>query len=230
MSTYEKPSFPETECSKNFETFAGTIINEKKNLERNHERKIGGNDQWNNNGSSENETDNSKYEETSFVVPQRGAEKDENEQKEVEVEENKLGNGNSKSENETAASNEKLEDELRGTELKPRKNNVETGYLTKNPKIVIGSRPNQQDEEIKPKNEDADRRVKISSMEEEALRERTRTTLLKQCSVYLAADGSSRYTRETFRRVFTEKVRTFLIMRCNLQYINIYICMDRGLR
>lgn len=88
---------------------------------------------------------------------------------------------------------------------KPKKNKVETGYLTRLPKSGNLARNLH---EINVKGE----MTKMSSMEEEALRERTRMALLKQCSNYLAADGSSRYTRETFTRVFSEKVSYLFIL------------------
>ena len=48
--------------------------------------------------------------------------------------------------------------------------------------------------------------LKMSSMEEECVRERLRTSLLKQCSDILKADGATRYTRDAFRRLFQGKV------------------------
>jgi hypothetical protein len=48
--------------------------------------------------------------------------------------------------------------------------------------------------------------LKMSSMEEECVRERLRTSLLKQCSDILEADGATRYTRDAFRRLFQDKV------------------------
>ncbi|EEB15792.1 hypothetical protein Phum_PHUM389370 [Pediculus humanus corporis] len=128
MSDIEKLSTPETDTKtidNKIQTFANTIHGEKKNLERNLEKKLGG-------GS---------------------------------------GRESSKSSNKDVDDNNKMKEE---------------------------------------------KWSKMSSMEEEALRERTRATLLKQCSAYLAADGSSRYTRETFRRVFTEKVSLFKINRLKI--------------
>jgi len=48
--------------------------------------------------------------------------------------------------------------------------------------------------------------LKMSSMEEESIRERVRTSLLKECSAILKADGTCRYTRDAFRRLFQDKV------------------------
>jgi hypothetical protein len=48
--------------------------------------------------------------------------------------------------------------------------------------------------------------LKMSSMEEESVRDRLRTSLLKQCSDILKADGATRYTRDAFRRLFQDKV------------------------
>lgn len=48
--------------------------------------------------------------------------------------------------------------------------------------------------------------LKMSSMEEECVRDRLRTSLLKQCSDILKADGATRYTRDAFRRLFQDKV------------------------
>lgn len=84
--------------------------------------------------------------------------------------------------------------------LRPRVN-VETGYLTKTP------RNNRSVEKAEVKME-----VEVpimSHMEREAMQERTRMTLLRQMTDYLSSDGSSRYTKDTFRRVFTEKVGSF---------------------
>ncbi|XP_023719097.1 NADPH oxidase 5 isoform X2 [Cryptotermes secundus] len=47
--------------------------------------------------------------------------------------------------------------------------------------------------------------LKMSSMEEESVRDRLRTSLLKQCSDILKADGATRYTRDAFRRLFQDK-------------------------
>ncbi|XP_021932014.1 NADPH oxidase 5 isoform X2 [Zootermopsis nevadensis] len=47
--------------------------------------------------------------------------------------------------------------------------------------------------------------LKMSSMEEESVRDRLRTSLLKQCSDILKADGATRFTRDTFRRLFQDK-------------------------
>ncbi|XP_069681708.1 NADPH oxidase 5 isoform X2 [Periplaneta americana] len=46
---------------------------------------------------------------------------------------------------------------------------------------------------------------KMSSMEEESIREKLRTSLLKQCSDILKGDGATRYTRDAFRRLFQDK-------------------------
>lgn len=49
--------------------------------------------------------------------------------------------------------------------------------------------------------------VKMSAMEEESLRDRMRTALLRQCADILTADENvPRFTREAFRRIFQEKV------------------------
>jgi len=48
--------------------------------------------------------------------------------------------------------------------------------------------------------------LKMSTMEEECIRERLRTSLLKQCSDILKADGATRYNRDAFRRLFQGKV------------------------
>ncbi|KAK6643679.1 hypothetical protein RUM43_005189 [Polyplax serrata] len=171
MSSCEKhAAFSDSEyCNKSFDTFAETIVDDKKKLEKNHERKIG--------GGHENWEDGN------------------DEDKKVTGCASDLLRSNRQ---------ETAEDE-KSSGPKPRKNNVETGYLTKNPKIVIV--PDEKDNGEKSSQEvgESSAHPKISSMEEEAIRERMRATLLKQCLTYLAADGSSRYTRDTFRRVFTEK-------------------------
>jgi hypothetical protein len=48
--------------------------------------------------------------------------------------------------------------------------------------------------------------LKMSSMEEESVRDRLRTSLLKQCSDILKADSATRFTRDAFRRTFQDKV------------------------
>jgi hypothetical protein len=48
--------------------------------------------------------------------------------------------------------------------------------------------------------------LKMSSMEEESVRDRLRTSLLKQCSDILKGDGATRLTRDAFRRLFQDKV------------------------
>jgi hypothetical protein len=48
--------------------------------------------------------------------------------------------------------------------------------------------------------------LKMSSMEEESVRDRLTASLLKQCADILQADGATRYTRDAFRRLFQDKV------------------------
>ncbi|KAL1130044.1 hypothetical protein AAG570_012987 [Ranatra chinensis] len=48
--------------------------------------------------------------------------------------------------------------------------------------------------------------LKMSSMEEECVRERIRMTLLRECADIL--DAETKYTRETFRRAFLNKETT----------------------
>lgn len=198
MSDIEKLSTPETDTKtidNKIQTFADTIHGEKKNLERNLEKKLGG-------GSGR------------WAV--RNIHSDETKYKSVNNEE----------------TNSSQYDNLN----KKKFENVETPDMEKNPTTMATS-GGQNDklnnvlnlnefggESSKSSNKDVDdnnkmkeeKWSKMSSMEEEALRERTRATLLKQCSAYLAADGSSRYTRETFRRVFTEKVSLFKINRLKI--------------
>ncbi|KAL0278747.1 UNVERIFIED_CONTAM: hypothetical protein PYX00_000477 [Menopon gallinae] len=96
-------------------------------------------------------------------------------------------------------------------DLRPPRSNIESGYLNKGPKGKNG-REDGEAPAVKrkppgyPEEAGLGKGIKMSSMEKEAMRERLRMTLLKQCSDYLEADGSSRYTRDTFRRVFTDKV------------------------
>ncbi|XP_063222700.1 NADPH oxidase 5 [Bacillus rossius redtenbacheri] len=45
---------------------------------------------------------------------------------------------------------------------------------------------------------------KMSTMEEESLRERLRASLLRQCAEMLAAEGAARHSKDSFRRVFQE--------------------------
>lgn len=60
--------------------------------------------------------------------------------------------------------------------------------------------------------------VKMSAMEEESLRDRTRTALLRQCADILTADENvPRFTREAFRRVFQEKVSPALTLLSTVQ-------------
>jgi hypothetical protein len=48
--------------------------------------------------------------------------------------------------------------------------------------------------------------LRMSSMEEESVRDRLRTSLLKQCSDILKGDGATRFTRDAFRRLLQDKV------------------------
>lgn len=82
--------------------------------------------------------------------------------------------------------------------LRPRVT-VESGYLTKSPR---SARPAPKPE-VKMEVQVAT----MSHMEREAIQDRTRMALIRQMTDYLSSDGSSRYTKDTFRRVFTEKVR-----------------------
>lgn len=55
-------------------------------------------------------------------------------------------------------------------------------------------------------------RIPMSSMEEESLRERLRASLLKQCAEILQrAESSRRFSRDTFRRIFQNRVSTYEI-------------------
>lgn len=194
-----------SECNKNSETFAEIIVDDQ-NLEKNKERKIGGNgnnpdiqsDVCSNNVIS----DSLKLEGPQVVVSNAD-----------ESDDNKLGKHNllkSGSENSLVKSDGKSVGITLspGVDFRPPRNNVETGYLIKNPKSNLKSSQDDSKKMQEKKEEfGPGHGVKMSSMEEEAMRERLRMTLLKQCSDYLSADGSSRYTKETFRRVFTEKVK-----------------------
>lgn len=107
---------------------------------------------------------------------------------------------------------EKVESDYRPS---PRQQ-VETGYLVKKTSlevrkpnfVVINGTPEKCDtgQSVVIQTEVCGS-VQMSSMEEEALRERIQINLLKQCSDYLANDGTSRYTKDAFRRIFMEKVR-----------------------
>lgn len=48
----------------------------------------------------------------------------------------------------------------------------------------------------------------ISCMEEECLIEKRRATALKECKEILEGEGSGRYSKEVFRRLFQDQVRT----------------------
>jgi hypothetical protein len=55
--------------------------------------------------------------------------------------------------------------------------------------------------------------VKMSSMEEENMRERIRLSLLKECTARLTADNIPRFNKDVFRRAMQEKVRNFKYYR-----------------
>lgn len=171
--------------NKNAETFAETI----ENPEKNNERKIG-------NGNSDEKSEVSKSSENPQVVVSIPSD----DAKSTKPNLVKSGSENSFAGGITLTP---------GLDFRPPRNNVETGYLVKNPtksNLKSHDEPKKM-QETKKEEFGPGHGVKMSSMEEEAMRERLRMTLLKQCSDYLSADGSSRYTKETFRRVFTEKVR-----------------------
>lgn len=48
-------------------------------------------------------------------------------------------------------------------------------------------------------------------MEEECLIEKRRTTILKECKEILQEDGSGRFSREAFRRLFQSQVCVLLV-------------------
>jgi hypothetical protein len=64
----------------------------------------------------------------------------------------------------------------------------------------------KEDEMCRPSPPTPNSSFKMSSMEEECVREKLRTSLLKECSDILKADGATRYTRDAFRRLFQGKV------------------------
>lgn len=197
---------PASECNKNSETFAEIIVDDQ-NLEKNKERKIGGNG-----ANEDNQSDVSSNNVISDCVKLEGPQVVVSNADESA--DNKLGKHNllkSGSENSLVKSDGKSVGITLspGVDFRPPRNNVETGYLVKNPpksNLKQSHDDTKKTQETKKEEFGPGHGVKMSSMEEEAMRERLRMTLLKQCSDYLSADGSSRYTKETFRRVFTEKV------------------------
>lgn len=53
----------------------------------------------------------------------------------------------------------------------------------------------------------------ISCMEEECLIEKRRATILKECKEILQEEGSGRYSKEAFRRLFQGQVRIFCLIQ-----------------
>lgn len=51
----------------------------------------------------------------------------------------------------------------------------------------------------------------ISSMEKECLNEKRRTALLKECNEILKQEGSGRYSKEIFRKLFHDQVHTYIM-------------------
>lgn len=65
--------------------------------------------------------------------------------------------------------------------------------------------------------------MKMSCMEEEAIRERLRTLLLRQTAEILDAEGvGTKFTKETFRRTFLNKVNLILFPYANFIFNNNY--------
>lgn len=181
---------PDPERGKSADTFTDSFVDGRK-VEKDNERKIAGGDDhhrwtW-------------KQCQTSDISVNVGDENGPNESESSKcfVENEKNGGKTKESDNPAMA-------------LRPPRNNIESGYLNKVPKAKNGKEDGDAPVKRKspgyPEEVGLGKGIKMSSMEKEAMRERLRMTLLKQCSDYLEADGSSRYTRDTFRRVFTEKV------------------------
>lgn len=56
----------------------------------------------------------------------------------------------------------------------------------------------------------------ISCMEEECLIEKRRATILKECKEILQEEGSGRYSKDAFRRLFQGQVRVFCLIRIKI--------------
>lgn len=62
--------------------------------------------------------------------------------------------------------------------------------------------------------------MKMSCMEEEAIRERLRTLLLRQTAEILDAEGvGTKFTKESFRRTFLNKVSFLIFSDINLKFV-----------
>ncbi|CAG9821118.1 unnamed protein product [Phaedon cochleariae] len=93
---------------------------------------------------------------------------------------------------------------------------VNNGFAgTESSVATVSSKASSADERLAQRRKSL---VPMSSMEEENLRERLRLAQLRQCSVIVHKEA--RYTRDTFRRLFQNKVRILCVWLSISYFIN----------